>query len=55
MCDAEDLDLVIPMYKLLEYSYYYSNATSSLWFYSKDEAAGFNVNIVNNNNLKYFK
>ena len=35
--DAEDLDLVIPMYNLIEYSSYYSETTGSLWFYSKDE------------------
>ena len=36
--DSEDLDLVMPMYNLLEYSSNYSEATRSLWFYSKDEA-----------------
>ena len=33
--DAEDLDLVIPIYNLIEYSSNYSEATGSLWFYSK--------------------
>ena len=36
--DSEDLDLVMPMYNLLEYSSNYSETTRSLWFYSKDEA-----------------
>ena len=36
--NAEDLNLVIPMYKLIEYSSNYSETTGSLWFYSKDEA-----------------
>ena len=41
--DAEDLDLVMPMYNLIEYSSNYSETTGSLWFYSKDEATNFNV------------
>ena len=49
--DAEDLDLVIPMYNFIEYSSNYSETTASLDFYSKDEATNFNDNIVNNNNL----
>ena len=53
--DAEDLDLVVSMYNLLEYSSNYSDTTDSLWFYSKDEAASFNVNIVSNNSFKSFK
>ena len=37
--NADDLDLVTPMYNLLEYNLNYSGATGNLWFYSKDEAA----------------
>ena len=40
--DAEDLDLVMPMYNLMEYSLKNSETTRSLWFYSKDEATNFN-------------
>ena len=29
--------------------------TDSLWFYSKDEAANFNANIVSNNNIRSCK
>ena len=36
--DAEDLDLVMPMYNRIEYSSNYSETTGSLWFYFKDEA-----------------
>ena len=36
--DAEDLDLFIPMYNLIEYSSNYSEAMKSFWFYSKNEA-----------------
>ena len=53
--DAEDLDLVMPMYNLLEYSSNYSGTTGSLWFYSKDEATIFNINIGDTNNFKSFK
>ena len=34
--DAEDLDLVIPMYSLIEYISNYSETKGSLWFHSKD-------------------
>ena len=36
--DAEDLDLVMSMYNLIEYSSNFSEAKGSLRFYSKDEA-----------------
>ena len=32
--NAEDLDLVMLLYNLTEYSSYYSDTTGSLWFYS---------------------
>ena len=44
--DAEDLDLVTPMYNLIEYSSSYIETTGSLWFYSKDEATNFNGDIA---------
>ena len=47
--DAEDLDLVMPMYNLIEHNSNYSKTTGSLWFYSKDEATDFNADIANNN------
>ena len=46
---AEDLDLNMPKYNLIEYSLNYSETTGSLWFYSKDEATNFN-NIENLDN-----
>ena len=36
------------MYNLIEYSSNYSDTTGSLWFYSKDEATNFNVDIGDN-------
>ena len=35
--DAENLDVVMPMYNLLEYSKNYKNTTGSLWNYYRDE------------------
>ena len=48
--DVEDLDLVLTVYNLIEFSSNYSEAAGCLWFYSKDEANNFNVDIANNNN-----
>ena len=53
--DAEDLDLVMPMYDWIEYSSNYSEITGSLWFYSKDEATDFNADIANTNHSKSFR
>ena len=49
--DAKGLDLVIPMFNLIEYSSNYSQTTGSLWFYLKDEKTSFNADIPNNNNI----
>ena len=35
--NAEDVDAVMPMYNLLEYSKNYRKATGSLWNYYRDE------------------
>ena len=35
--NAEDLDVVMPMYNLLEYSKNYWKTTGSLWNYHRDE------------------
>ena len=35
--NAEDLDIVMPMYNLIEYSRNYSKTTRSLWNYYRDE------------------
>ena len=51
--DAEDLDLVMPMYNLIEYSSNYSDTTGSLWFLSKDEATSFNDNISSTDNFNF--
>ena len=54
--DTVGLHLVImSMHNLIAYSWNYSETTGRLWFYSKDEATNFNVDITNTNNLKSFK
>ena len=52
--DAEDLDLVMPMSNLTEYSSNYSETTGHSWFYSKDEAIDFINNIAGTDNFKSF-
>ena len=53
--NGEDSDLVIPMQSFLEYSSYYSETTSSLRLYSKDEVTNLNNDIVNTNNFISFE
>ena len=53
--NAEDLNLVMPIYNLIKYSSHCSEMTGSLWFYSKDEEANFKGGIVNTDNFKSFK
>ena len=36
----------MPMYNLIQSSSNYSQITGSLWFYSKDEAANFNTDML---------
>ena len=51
---AEDLDVVMPMYILLEYSKNYPKTTGSFWNYYRDERnSGANNNI--NYSIKYSK
>ena len=51
----EDIDFVMLMPSLLEHRSNVSDKTGRLWFYSKDEANSFRVDIVNTNNFKCFK
>ena len=46
--NAEDLEDVMPMYNLLQYSKYYSNTIGSFWNYYKDGVYG-GVGSENNN------
>ena len=52
--NAEGLDIVMPMYNLLEYSKNFSKASGSLWSYYRDELTderkddnGPNKNVIN--------
>ena len=42
--NAKDIDIVMPMYNLIEYSDNYAKATGSLWQYCKDISARNNAN-----------
>ena len=49
------MDLVMPMYNLIKYSSNYFETAGRLWFYLKEEAIIFDVDIADNNNFKYFE
>ena len=57
--DAENLDIVMPMYNLLEYSKNYRKTMGSLYNYYRDELSNdnnnnfANRNVVNSNTFKY--
>ena len=58
--DGQYIDIVMPMYNLIEYSDAYSKTSGSLWKYYRDEPALHNNNniidfLANNNNRIYFK
>ena len=46
---AQDIDIVMPMYKLIEYSDNYSKTSGSLWQYYKDDP---NDNLVRSESFK---
>ena len=57
---GQDIDLVMPMYNLIEYSDVYSKISGSLWQYYRDEPTLDNNNKIidfpaNNNNSISFK
>ena len=58
--DADDLDIVMPMYNLLEYSQNYRKTIGSLYNYYRDELSDgnnpnnfLNTNVVNSSSFKY--
>ena len=58
--DADDLDIVMSMYNLLEYSKNYRKTIGSLYNYYRDELSNdaddnnfHNINVVNSNTFKY--
>ena len=48
--NAKDIDIVMPMYNLTEYSDNYSKTSGSLWQYYKDDP---NDNLANSESFKY--
>ena len=53
--NAENWNLVMPVYNLLEHGSNYSETTGSLRFYSKDEATNLNAEIEDDNTFKSFR
>ena len=58
--DADDLDIVMPMYNLLEYSNNYRKTIGSLYNYYRHELSDdnnpnnfLNTNVINSNTFKY--
>ena len=54
--DSDDLDIVMPMYNLLEYSKNYRKTIGSLYNYYRDELsddANDNIKVINSNTFKY--
>ena len=52
---AEDLDIVMPMYNLLEYSDNYQDSTGSLYQLKKDEPPDNNADVANNTTSLVYK
>ena len=48
--NAKDIDIVMPMYNLIEFSDNYSKTSGSLWQYYKDEP---NDNLADSKSFKY--
>ena len=51
--NAEDFDIIIPMYNLLEYSQNYSITSGSFWNYYRDEIDDVNDNASDGKSFKY--
>ena len=57
--DSDDLDIVMPMYNLLEYSKNYKKTIGSLYNYYRDELTNdenssfTNIDVINSNAFKY--
>ena len=52
---AEDLDMVMPMDNLLEYSHNYQDSTGSIYQFKRDEAPDDNANVANNTTSLVYK
>ena len=49
---AEHINITMPMYNLIEYTYNYSDSSGSLWNFRRDEIIG-NINLTNNNSSSF--
>ena len=52
---AEDLDIVVPMYNLLEYSDNYQDSTGSLYRFKRDEPPDDNADVASNTSSLVYK
>ena len=52
---AKDLDIVMPMYNLLEYSDNYQNSTGNLYQFERDEPPNDNANVANDTTSLVYK
>ena len=52
---AEDLDIVMPMYNLLEYSDNYQDSTGNLYQFKRDEPPDDNADVANNTSSLVYK
>ena len=52
---AQDLDIVMPMYNLLEYSGNYQDSTGSLYQFKRDEPPDDNADVANNTSSLVYK
>ena len=52
---AEDLDIVMPVYNLLEYSDNYQSSTGSLYQFKRDEPPDDNADVANNTSCLVYK
>ena len=52
---AEDLDIVMPMYNLLEYSDNYQSSAESLYQFKRDEPPDNNADVANNTTILVYK
>ena len=50
---AENLDIVMPMYNLIEYSYNYQDSSATLYQYKRDEPPDNNVNLMADNSTSF--
>ena len=53
--NADNLDIIMPMYNLVEYSNKYSETSGSLWQFKRDESPATNAGNISTTNSTSFK